>query len=403
MRAIMRPALAILLVLCAAGTLAQESPVNEDDRLGILGKENSKELIQNVLNLKYQIGNNTARIKALNVSIQANAATDVILQAQADTNAATIEHQASLVTDIEDAVTNLIEVLQNNFTLPFALQLVETVGSQLEQINTITANLNSLGRRRLLQATDEANVEDRLLAPITIETAKKCDAELIKLGAAVLKNNQSVYELSANYDINEVDIAILEATVAQNQANITALVSRIEALRSDLEQRQSILAGGTILTTVVQNITGLGATEAINGLLDVTSTQTIFPVESGSVLPNRNVEATCPIGDLLIGGSCEIVIPDGVTLADLAPYITNGAGTQKFASLSFPLTEDYTNNQVSCTASVVATDGTTTDTNATWEAAPFTLQYRAEALCYNSQGNVTTNPFSLSALAFLGF
>jgi translation initiation factor 2B subunit (eIF-2B alpha/beta/delta family) len=397
----MRSALAILLVLCVAGTMAQESsPVNEDDRLGILGKENSKQLIQDLLNLKFQVGNNTARIKALNISIQANAATDAILQAKADANAATIAHQASLVTEVEDAITDLIEVLQNNFTLPFAQQLVESVSNQVDQITSITASLDSLGRRRLHQAADDVNSEDRLLAPITIETAKKCEAELVKLGAAVLKNNQSVYELSADYDTNEVDIATLEATVAQNQANITALVSRIEALRNDLEQRQSILIAGTLVTAVVQNITGLGATKAINGLLDVASTQTVFPVNSGSLLPNTNVDATCPTGDSLIGGSCEIVIPDGLALSDLAPYITNGGGTQMFASLSFPLTEDYTNNLISCTASVDATDGTTQDTNATW-AGPFTLQYRAEALCY-SQRNITADPFNLNVLSVIG-
>lgn len=379
---------AALTVLTVCG---QTASGQEDDRLGFVGKDVSKEFISDVLALKYQVGNNTKRINSLETHIKTNAATDAELQRIADANNITIQEQESLLADLQDAIDTLLQPLIEEVTAPFAGRLIETTLQNIFRIEEIAFGLGNLGRRL------HEEESGRLLSPIAIETAKKCSEELAKIAAAILKNNATIYELEEAFNINEVDIAFLQSTVEQNEANIAALIATISGIREFLTNLWAQAALASQLLTGLQNSTTLPATLVINDFLNVGTTVAELSVNAtGGVLTNTTLQASCPVGKTLLGGGCEIVLPDGVTLADIAPYIKDGpSGPVTFASLSFPLTniEDYANNRVSCDVTVAAASSTSPDA-AYWEGAPFPLTFRAEALCYDTPTEVFGGFFS---------
>lgn len=369
---------AILALLSAAAVV--QGQTEQADRLGLIGKEPSAEFIRDVLELKYQVGNNTKRINTLKTVITTNTEQTAILQEIANANNQTIQEQFSLLEDLGDIYTFATALLQ---TLNDQLndQLMTSVETTATSVQNILTGLNNLGRRL------QADSDDRLISPIAIETAKKCSDELAKIATYILKNNATLIELQDVYNnTNEVNIAVLQNTVEENEANIILITNSIAEFRALLEQDIIELIQRTLINFTVTPFLGdLASIEAINDVLDVSSVVTeVLAPASGALLQAGSIEASCGTGRRLLGGSCYIDLPDGVTLADISPYIKDvQGGTPTFASLSFPMNTDYPNNKIVCSLTVT-TASASSPTIAYWEDAPFPLSFKAEALCYGA-------------------
>ena len=368
---------AILALLSAAAVV--QGQTEQADRLGLIGKEPSKEFIGNVIDLKYQVGNNTKRINTLKTVIATNTAETATLQKIANANNQTIQEQFSLLRDLNSLYDIVIAIFQN-ISDQLNDQLITSVSETIANVQSIVSGLNNLGRR--LQANDEG----RLISPIAIETAKKCSEELAKLATLILNNNATLYELQNIYNnTNEVNIAILQNTVEENEDNIEIIVNSIAEFRAFLEEDIIQLIERTLLNLTVIPITSeLPSIQAINNLLNVSSTAVkgVVPA-SGGTLQAGTLISSCEPGKSLLGGSCYLDLPDGVTLAGISPYIKDvQGGATTFASLSFPMIPDYANDQIICNLTVTAASAAT-PTTAYWEDAPFPLTFISEALCYD--------------------
>lgn len=208
--------------------------------------------------------------------------------------------------------------------------------------------------------------------------------ELAKLAVDILSNNASIYELQEAFETNEANLAILQSTVEENEGDIADLTAAISLLREGIVTFQANVLERTENITIIGGLGSIPNIQDVNDALNVSSVanQVSVPATGGD-LTSATVSASCDIGQALLGGSCFIDLPDEVTLADIAPYITETqGGPVTFASLSFPKTEDYANNQVDCNLAVTSASSTA-QTSAYWQDAPFPLVFRAEALCYD--------------------
>ncbi|KAI8101389.1 hypothetical protein M9435_001495 [Picochlorum sp. BPE23] len=380
-----------LVVLAGHHAYGQE----ESSRLGF-GKQMSKDLIESTLLLKAQVLNNTNRIHVLQSRIPANTARTETLQELADENTNTINDQFGLLGDLNNTIFSVMDRIRDEVTFPSVGDTFEAVINQVIQISDIDASLSNL-RRRLMQ-----DDEGRVLAPIAIQTAKKCGEELAALAAAIIKNNATISSLETAFDGNEIDIATLEATVTANEANLAVLRNVTKEMRDQLELRQVLLSAGTLRTIFFQNATGVTATEAINNLLNVSSIISTTDVAPGSRLPYNNsgiddIVASCPNGWRLLSGSCRINYQTGGNLEDLQVLFVDGPATGATQLATFPsltIREDYTDSTVTCVPDVVAAGGssaTPTTNESYWSAdAPFSLEYTAEALCFEDLPEITS-------------
>ncbi|KAI8111135.1 hypothetical protein M9434_004708 [Picochlorum sp. BPE23] len=372
---LLRPA--ILALIAATACLVQAQ--TETDRLGLIGKEASKEFINNVVQLKYQVANNTNRISTLTTHIAENAGDTATLQEVADSNNVKILEQESLLQDIVNFIIDPVFPLA--FTNSELYSNLEDVTLQTSsRVEQILAQLPSSLGRRLLQSEQS---DERLVSPVAIETAKKCSEELAKLAAKILSNNASIYELEEAYQTNEANITILQSTVEENEAGIADIVAAISTLRAGLQDfDDNLLERASNITSIGFNA-ALPNIETVTDALNVSSVVSVSEVPaSGGSLTAATVTASCGT-NVLLGGGCYIDFPEGLILADLAPYIKESqGGPTVFASLSFPMTEDYSSMEVNCDLTVTS-ESATSPSSAYWEDAPFPLVFRAEALCYN--------------------
>ena len=90
---------ALLLLLIGAACLVRGQD-DQAERLGLVGKESSKDFINNVLQLKYQVSNNTKRINTLRTHIAENAAETAALQKISNANAVSIDEQGLVLLGI---------------------------------------------------------------------------------------------------------------------------------------------------------------------------------------------------------------------------------------------------------------------------------------------------------------
>eukprot|EP00889_Picochlorum_renovo_P008603 jgi/Picre1/35633/NNA_003094.t1 len=368
---------ALLLLFIGAVCLVRGQD-DQAERFGLVGKETSKDYINNVLQLKYQVSNNTKRINTLRTHIAENAAETAVLQEISNANGVTIQEQGSLVVNVTNFLIDPI------FPLAFLNQqlyseLEDTVLQTSTKVDQIVTGLSNLGRR--LRSDSDSG---RIISPIAIETAKKCSDELAKLAVAILSNNASLSELQEAFETNEANLAILQSTVEQNEDEIADLTAAISLLREGITTFQTNLLERTENITTIGGLTSLPNIQDVNSLLNVSSIASEVEVPAtGGALTAATITASCGIDQALLGGGCSIDLPDEVTLADIAPYITESqGGPVTFASFSFPKTEDYANNKVDCDL-LVTSASSTAQTSAYWQDAPFPLVFRAEALCYD--------------------
>lgn len=414
----------VAIVVLALVVLVGHHVYGQEDsaRLG-WGKQQSEDLIKDTLLLKGQVLNNTKRIHVLQSRIPANTARTAALQELADENTNTINNQFGLLSDLNDTIVNALDAVQDEVAIPLGLNTLLAVVNQLTQIADIDSSLGgqnqvilplsavtnqlaeivdidtsslSISGRKLMQAG-----EDRFLSPLTITTAKKCGEELAAVAAAIIKNNATISALETAYDGNEVDIATLEATVTTNEANLIKLIALAKELRDQLEARHVALNVLALRTVFFQNATGVTATEAINSLLNVVPIESTRDVAPGSRLPTSgnstvDIVASCPTGWRLLSGGCSINYQAGADLANLQALFVDGPGVgaiQLPTFLNVTTDEDFTDNTVTCVPGVVAAGGssaTPITTEAYWSAnATFSLQYTAEALCFENLPEIT--------------
>ncbi len=368
---------ALLLLLIGAACLVRGQD-DQAERLGLVGKESSKDFINNVLQLKYQVSNNTKRINTLRTHIAENAAETAALQKISNANAVSIDEQGLVLLGIFNFLISEVTPLAFTNEQLYG-ELEDAVEQTSTKVDQIVAGLNNLGRR--LRSDSDSG---RIISPIAIETAKKCSDELAKLATAILSNNASIFELQEAFETNEANLTTLQSTVEENEADIADLVDFISSLREGISAFQANVLERTKNVTLIGALGSLPNIQDVNDALNVSSvTDELEIPASGGSLTAGTVTASCGTGQTLLGGSCYIDLPDEVTLADIAPYITESqGGPVTFVSLSFPKTEDYANERVDCNLNVTSASTTAQD-SAYWGEAPFPLVFKAEALCYD--------------------